>query len=495
MTQGQRSISVNFRPYLRQVLWHELGLISLVIMELTWVLPWFRSITPAIQESGNQTSLLALLFFLLIVIYANRTLRVIDMPAMMHRLILITILIIGLYSLLCVLVYPGLSLSFGEIINRIVISLENAFNDIPEGFIVILMGMYLWWRGIAIASSGPLEIRSTERKFRFGILMLGVFGIVFKGSQVTFLLDVLPLYFAFGLLAVTFSRTSSLGRGVTAYRLPYTGSWFVGMMVITAFTILLGLFSSKALQSNTAAKIFDFFSRGYNQLLNLLQILLLPLIEAFIFIAEKITEFLSRLIDAESLAGTPDQIPELPTPVLPFEQSESILQIPPAVTIIIVLLILLVLVILIVRRPNRRYRYRVPVIDDEGETIFEPEEIRSRIRRIVNQVREGIELVRTFGLGRRMLAATVIRRIYTQLLYLAAELGCPRHRAETPYEFQERLMELFPEQREQVGLITDAYVHVRYGEIPEEDRIISLVEGAWDSINKEARKFGRRIRA
>jgi len=113
----------------------------------------------------------------------------------------------------------------------------------------------------------------------------------------------------------------------------------------------------------------------------------------------------------------------------------------------------------------------------------------------VNQVREGIELVRTFGLGRRMLAATVIRRIYTQLLYLAAELGCPRHRAETPYEFQERLMELFPEQREQVGLITDAYVHVRYGEIPEEDRIISLVEGAWDSINKEARKFGRRIRA
>jgi len=474
MTQGQRSISVNFRPYLRQVLWHELGLISLVIMELTWVLPWFRSITPAIQESGNQTSLLALLFFLLIVIYANRTLRVIDMPAMMHRLILITILIIGLYSLLCVLVYPGLSLSFGEIINRIVISLENAFNDIPEG---------------------PLEIRSTERKFRFGILMLGVFGIVFKGSQVTFLLDVLPLYFAFGLLAVTFSRTSSLGRGVTAYRLPYTGSWFVGMMVITAFTILLGLFSSKALQSNTAAKIFDFFSRGYNQLLNLLQILLLPLIEAFIFIAEKITEFLSRLIDPESLAGTPDQIPELPTPVLPFEQSESILQIPPAVTIIIVLLILLVLVILIVRRANRRYRYRVPVIDDEGETIFEPEEIRSRIRRIVNQVREGIELVRTFGLGRRMLAATVIRRIYTQLLYLAAELGCPRHRAETPYEFQERLMELFPEQREQVGLITDAYVHVRYGEIPEEDRIITLVEGAWDSINKEARKFGRRIRA
>ena len=46
-----------------------------------------------------------------------------------------------------------------------------------------------------------------------------------------------------------------------------------------------------------------------------------------------------------------------------------------------------------------------------------------------------------------------------------------------------------------MGLISDAYVHVRYGEIPEEARIITLVEGAWDLINKEAPKFGRGTRA
>jgi hypothetical protein len=219
------------------------------------------------------------------------------------------------------------------------------------------------------------------------------------------------------------------------------------------------------------------------------------LIEVFIYIAEKITEFLSRIIDPESLPGTPDEFQPFPTPEFPFEQGEPLIQISPVVTILIVLLILALLVFLIIRRANRRYRYRVPVIDDEGETIFEPEEIQSRLRRFIYQVREGIELVRTFGLGRQMLAATVIRRIYTRLLNLAADLGYPRQRSETPYEFQKRLMELFPEQRQQVDLITDAYVHVRYGEVPEEDRIIKLVEDAWELIDKEARNLGRGIRA
>ena len=88
------------------------------------------------------------------------------------------------------------------------------------------------------------------------------------------------------------------------------------------------IISAQALQSETANGIFDFFSRGFNQLLSLLQILLLPVIEAFIFVAEKIMEFLSCIIEWESLAGIPDEVQVLPTLVFPFEQGESLLQIP-----------------------------------------------------------------------------------------------------------------------------------------------------------------------
>jgi hypothetical protein len=469
-------------------------MISLLLLELTWILPWFRAVTPTIQSSGDQSSLIALFLFLLLVTYANRILRAVDLQEMTHRLVLVAILLIGLYSISRLLVYPGSSISFGEVINRTILSLENVFKTIPEGFLVILMGLYLFWRGIVISSSGSFEIRAIERKFRVGILLLGFFGIIFRESQVTYMLDVLPLYFTSGLLAVTFSRTSTLGRGITAYRLPYTVSWFIGMAGLTAITILLGLFSAKALQSQIADQIFGFFSRSFEQLFNFLEILLLPLVEAFIYIAEKIIEFLTRFIDPESLLGTPQEFQGIPTPE-PFQQGETIFELPPWVSVIIVILILIGLVILILRRADKRYRYPVSFVDDEGETIYGPKDVRSRFRRLLKQVREGVELVRHFGLGRRMYAATVIRRIYMQLLYLADDLGRPRLRSETPYEFQEELTVLFPDQSEEVKLITDAYVHVRYGELPEEDQIVSKVERAWDLIDKEARKIGRGIRA
>jgi hypothetical protein len=490
MTQGQRSLSANFRPFLRQLLWHEIGIISLIVMEFAWVMPWFRSISPSIEANAGPSSFFVLLAFFLIVTYANRILRSMDMQDTTHRLILIGMLLIGLYALSGLLVYPGLGLGFGEIINRTLLSLQNVFKDIPEGFLVILMGIYLWWRGISL-SSGILEIRATERKFRFGILMLGIFGLVFRGAQISYLIDILPLYFGAGLLAVTFSRTATLGRGVTAFRLPYTSSWFIGMVIITLLTIILGIFSSQFLQSDVANSIFGLL----NHLFNFLQIILYPVIQVFIFILEKLFEFFTRIVDIDSIGNTLNQIPEMPTPELPFEQGESTLIIPPIVKILIVLLLLAGLVIVIVRRTNRAYRYKLPSFEDAGETVFEPEQVRSRLERFISQLRERFDLIRTFGLGRRMLAATVIRRIYTQLLHLAQDIGLPRHVSETPYEFQVRLGEVFREQSEHIELITDAYVHVRYGEIPEEEKIITLVEDAWDAIEKEGRRLGRGNRA
>jgi hypothetical protein len=263
------------------------------------------------------------------------------------------------------------------------------------------------------------------------------------------------------------------------------------MVIITLLTIILGIFSSQFLQSDVANSIFGLL----NHLFNFLQIILYPVVQVFIFILEKLFEFFTRIVDIDAIGNTLNQIPEMPTPELPFEQGESTLIIPPIVKILIVLLLLAGLVIVIVRRTNRAYRYKLPSLEDAGETVFEPEQVRSRLERFISQLRERFDLIRTFGLGRRMLAATVIRRIYTQLLHLAQDIGLPRHVSETPYEFQIRLGEVFKEHREHIDLITDAYVHVRYGEIPEEEKIITLVEDAWDAIEKEGRRFGRGNRA
>jgi hypothetical protein len=86
-----------------------------------------------------------------------------------------------------------------------------------------------------------------------------------------------------------------------------------------------------------------------------------------------------------------------------------------------------------------------------------------------------------------MLAATVIRRVYAQFLEWAEEIGRPRKSWETPFEFQRQISMMFPEERDQIELITKAYTQVRYGEFPEEEEIISKVKGAWEIINRAAR--------
>jgi hypothetical protein len=491
MTLRQKTFSTDFRLYMKQLMWHELGLISLLVMELMVILPWFRSFTPAIQTRNPVSSFVGLLFFFLLITFSNRILRMVGLRAIIHRLIQIALLLAGIVTLLSILIYPDLGLRLGEIVNRTLISFQNILEILPEGFILILMCIYLWWRGLVISSMGTLEIHSTERKFRFGILTLAAFGIIFRGRQIDYLITALPFYFAFGLLAVTFSRTSSLGRWSTAYRLPYTGGWFIGMSVITSITITAGIFMSRFLQSELAYSIYDLISEYFNKLLTLLEILLLPVVEIVVYLADKMVKFLSRYIDLDSIKGIFDQLQDQPTPELPLEQAEPIFTLSPEAIAVIVLLLLAILIFLLVRRANQQQRYVIPKIEDGGDTVVESGRFKSRIERLLDRVREGIETVQQFGFGRRLIAATIIRRIYTLLLNTAADLGQPRHVAETPYEFQQKLVQLFPNQIEQIGLITNAYVQVRYGEIPEEERIVARVEEAWSSIEKEARRMGR----
>jgi len=495
MTLSRRVISENFLLYLRQAIWYELGLFSLLMMEMMWIFPWFCVITPTIQARGTIVSFISLFIFFLTITIANRILRTFGLRPLIHRLILIVLLLLGIYSLSSILVYPGLGLSFTEIVRHTLISFQNILELIPEGFIVILMSIYMWWRGIVISSTATLEIRTTEKKFRLGILALAAYGIVFKDNRIDYLLWVLPFYFAFGLMAVTLSRTSSLGRGITTFRLPYTGKWFVGMALITIITIVAGLLTGQLLQSKLAYVVYNFISENFTKLLKIFEVLLFPIVELAVYLAEKVMEFLSGLIDPDAFQNFLNQMQGQATPEIPIEQGESTFRLPPEAIAAIVILLLLGLIILLVRRAQQQQRYGIPKIDDTGESISNPEKFGTRLRRLLDQFRESIEIIQQFGIGRRMITATIIRRIYSLLLETAVNLGHPRHTAETPYEFQQKLFQVFPNHCEEIGIITDAYVCVRYGEIPEEDESIAEVQEAWASIETEARKLGRDIQA
>lgn len=93
-----------------------------------------------------------------------------------------------------------------------------------------------------------------------------------------------------------------------------------------------------------------------------------------------------------------------------------------------------------------------------------------------------------YGPGHRRRAAARIRQIYAELMDLSARLGQARPGSQTPLEFQPALQDLFSGLAAEISTITQAYVRVRYGQVPESAQELQAVENAWSRIAKEGRQ-------
>jgi hypothetical protein len=89
-----------------------------------------------------------------------------------------------------------------------------------------------------------------------------------------------------------------------------------------------------------------------------------------------------------------------------------------------------------------------------------------------------------FGAWQKWRTAVSIRRIYRAMMQLAATNGYPKLDAETPYEYLKTLAQWWPHHPVEVRLITDAYVKLRYGEIPETTDELAAIWLAWQRLQQ-----------
>ena len=75
----------------------------------------------------------------------------------------------------------------------------------------------------------------------------------------------------------------------------------------------------------------------------------------------------------------------------------------------------------------------------------------------------------------------------------AAAAGYPRLEAETPYEYLPTLGQVWPDNAAEARLITDAFIRVRYGELPETAEELEAIRAAWRRL--EATEPRRRASA
>ncbi len=77
-----------------------------------------------------------------------------------------------------------------------------------------------------------------------------------------------------------------------------------------------------------------------------------------------------------------------------------------------------------------------------------------------------------------------IREVYQALLASAQDRGVWRHRSSTPVEFRKELERLWPENGDQLTLITDGYVPARYAVQPPTMEQADRVRRAWEILDR-----------
>jgi hypothetical protein len=122
--------------------------------------------------------------------------------------------------------------------------------------------------------------------------------------------------------------------------------------------------------------------------------------------------------------------------------------------------------------------------DLERESVWSTQEFADDLR---NSLRQGLDNLRAFVSrfgDRKKRSAESIRKIYASMVDLATEAGYPRRPAVTPYEHRGTLYVAFPDGREAIDAITEAYVRVHYGEVPDSRAEMRQIVRYWQQVQE-----------
>jgi len=345
-------------------------------------------------------------------------------------------------------------------------------------------------------------VNPTPTRVAFG-MRLGILfyfaAAVFPAAQPVVLASLPPFFFC-GLLAVSLARVTVL-REAYGHSTTFGASWGLAMTAAAAGTTLVGFVIAALLAGVDPAVFAQVIQPILVAVVFFFTLILTPLFLVIQAIAEAILAafadmpIMDNIIQTPSTAiqqGEPQQVGELANLMQQIQQFfDRFGGLQTCIGVFIVLMVVAVIV-LTLRRRQRAVLPADEVREDlEGDALGG---LRQLFQRGWDAFHDALNAVGQFGLGRNLFAVLTIRRIYAQMARLAREEGYPRAPSETPYEYQGTLQTAFPNVRGEIGLITDAYVRVHYGELPESEEALQRVIEAWNTLKSfpDTRKAGKR---
>ncbi len=359
----------------------------------------------------------------------------------------------------------------------------DRYARLPAGPVVILWVLLLWGRGLQLTS---IYMTHTRASFgmRLGLLSFVWVALLARPSLRSDIMALLPPFFFFGLLSSSLARADSLHLDRAGTNRAFGRGWMPALTVIALLLTFGGYMVALWLAGINIAQFGNALRVLAEGIVTLVFIVFSPLLLlgqiAYDFLISVMPDRFSQPYEATGTGGEEAANSNLPVPWI----GDVFALLTDALIIMALVFIVLAIsaflwYLFLARRVHDEYD------DEEREPLGTGEvvaNLRQSLRDGWRRLADTLGFLRQFGLGRDLFAALTIRRIYARMEKLAGARGYPRAAAETPYEYRQVLQQAFPDNISDTQRITEAYVMVRYGEVPEDPAELQAVRAAWEHL-------------
>jgi len=486
--ENQNSLEVSKSPHFNP--WREIALFSLIIMELSFAVLWYRVLLSFWERITYMRALAVFGGILFISFILTRFMNYISLKIKIQRIVLFILLIVSLLVGLNTLLYPSEGVGLGGIIVRLFRSFNNTTSYIPAEFVLMLIILFVIWRGASLARK-RIDPGRFLSSFRIGIVLLFAYGISFGFTENTSL-SILYLFLFFSLLGLSVARISALGRLRGGHSINFDKRWLIGIVLAIMLILSITIIAANLVSGQE----LDIEINIFGWILFVLTLLISPFVWVTLYlfsvldqwihfdrILQSLSELFGRLQSVfegfltilDSLKGALD-----------FSFVINFIEALKAIQPIILWIVILLVVFLFLRSLVRYFLNESTEVEEEYQAISGQEDLlgllRAALRKGIRKMTTGLEQVFNLDSARKFLMAARIRRIYARLLDLSDKLGHPRPLSSTPLEFLPSLESLLPDSKRELDVITQAYLRVRYGEFPETHQEVEIVETAWNHV-------------
>jgi len=481
----------NETAWLRKINWRREAILpAQAIAETCLITPWLASFL-SIGEAVQPERVASACFILILgVAYLVRTMDALRVNAWIQRSLTLFI-ILGLSAwVVHQLMFGGLLWMTRDL--RALLDRDILIYLVPGALVVLLGVTWLCWRGLRLANM-TLSVREAALGFHIGVIVMTLVALV---SAARYVMAFVSAFFFSQLLTMALTRVEIVAYGSSGRRLPSSGWWVTALLGSTAAVILVAGIVSAFVLGLPPDQLF-FWLAPFIVLITLpLLLLSLPfmglierIVRMFITALQSIVNTLTTL--AQQIQAIMGQMTHLQPPAFVI----TILRLIAYSIGCLVILLVLAAIVGVVRMIGRRRAKANGTDSEERESIWSSRDLLRKLRaRLLNrltQLRNLAGIVDRFGTS-GLFAALTIRRMYAQTVRLSASRGYPRPPARTPYEHLATLGLAFPGCESELLQLTEAYVGVHYGELPEQADTLAGIRAAFERIKAQAEATKKR---